>query len=154
MGPYHSQRPFRWTLMLLTLFLALTTLTINTPEKEVPIKVELAASYEEKEEGFQGRTSLEENRGMLFIFDKEGYHPFWMKNTPLPLSLIFINKNSLIVDIKQGKPYSKKLIYGKIPYQYVLETHPNFVKKHNIQQGMFIETPRKIQRLEESKKVS
>lgn len=66
--------------------------------------VEVAKTREERRKGLMGRESLAENTGMLFIFDKEGFHSFWMKNTKIPLDIIWIGEDNRIVHIEKNVP--------------------------------------------------
>src|SRR3989338_4485611 len=101
-----SKRPFFWILALLIAFLAgiiiyqgyqkitdKNTVTIFTGAGKVEIYVEYATTPEEQQKGLMGRTFLKKNSGMIFIFPDEKIRKFWMKNTLIPLDLIFINTN-------------------------------------------------------------
>jgi len=61
--------------------------------------VEIADTEEERSQGLMFRENLEKNRGMLFIFEKEDEYPFWMKNTLIPLDIVWINKEKEVVFI-------------------------------------------------------
>lgn len=125
--------------MYLALLLALTTLTFQTPDQGVPLKVNVAKTDEEKMNGLQRKEELPEDEGMLFVFEKEGFYPFWMKDTYFSLALIFVNSDYKIVDIRYGKAESKKIIKSKNPYQYVIEARPSFIMKNKIRHGMYLE---------------
>lgn len=62
-------------------------------------EVELALTPEERSRGLMFREHLEENKGMLFVFDEEGERGFWMKNTLIPLDIIWLNENKEAVFI-------------------------------------------------------
>ena len=64
--------------------------------------VEIVSSQEELSTGLMFRKSLNENSGMLFIFPEENFHSFWMKNTLIPLDIIWINSDNEIVFIKHN----------------------------------------------------
>ncbi len=66
--------------------------------------VELAKTAEEKSRGLMFRKNLDSNKGMLFVFKKEGDYAFWMKNTLIPLDIIWINENKEAVFISQNTP--------------------------------------------------
>ena len=84
--------------------------------------VELAKNEYAREKGLQCKKYLKKNEGMLFIWSDEDYRNFWMKNTAIPLDLIYINSNFKIVDIYfDAEPLSKKIIKSKKKAQYVLE---------------------------------
>ena len=65
-------------------------------------KVEIASTSEELSKGLMFRENLEKNSGMLFIFPENGIYGFWMKNTLIPLDIIWINSNKEIVFIKDN----------------------------------------------------
>lgn len=92
------------------------------------IQAELAISAEEKRIGLMHRTSLCPNCGMLFVFEEEAQHPFWMKNTLIPLDIIFINQNKKIIDIKRAQPCTTSIcpIYEpQADHLYALEVPLN-----------------------------
>ena len=65
-------------------------------------QVEIVSSFFEQKRGLMNRTSLDKDKGMLFVFSKEANYPFWMKNTLIPLDMIWIDNNSNIVFIKEN----------------------------------------------------
>jgi len=74
------------------------------------------------------------SKGLLFIFKKPSYHYFWMKNTLIPLAIIFIAKNKSVISVQKGIPKSKKLIPSKGLVPYVLEVPWNagkYLKKND-----------------------
>ena len=72
--------------------------------------VELAKTNAERELGLMNRKELDSNKGMLFIFEKDGIYPFWMKNTLIPLDMIWIDGNYQIVFIAKNVQPCKTLI--------------------------------------------
>ncbi|MFB6182833.1 MAG: DUF192 domain-containing protein, partial [Candidatus Nanohaloarchaea archaeon] len=68
------------------------------------ITLEIADTREERKKGLMFRKSLKNNHGMLFIFNKSANRTFWMKNTYIPLNIIFINENLTIVKIVNAEP--------------------------------------------------
>ena len=88
-------------------------------------EVELAITEEEQYAGLGGRELLEENNGMLFVFEEEGYYPFWMKGMLFPLDIIWINDEGVVVDIiKNAEPCGGPICFGIYPEanaSYVLE---------------------------------
>jgi len=82
------------------------------------------------------RKNLDKNKGMLFVFNKEGNYPFWMKNTLIPLDMIWINENSNVVFISENNLPCEKTICSSInPNQnakYVLEINAGMAEKIGI----------------------
>ena len=65
-------------------------------------KVQMAVTVKEQERGLMFRKNLKQDEGMLFVFKEEGEHPFWMKNTLIPLDIIWINQNQEVVFISEN----------------------------------------------------
>jgi hypothetical protein len=104
----------------------------------VELSVELAKTPEEKQQGLMHRTSLAENHGMLFIFDSDAPRSFWMKNTLIPLDMIFIDSNMRVVEIKANIPPCKEdpcSTYTSAPAKYVLEINGGLAEKNGISVG-------------------
>lgn len=68
------------------------------------VAIELATKPEEKSRGLMFRESLEEGRGMLFIFEREGYHAFWMKNVRFPIDILWLDESFTVVHIAASVP--------------------------------------------------
>ena len=105
---------------------------------DVCFNVEIVDTPTEREIGLMNRESLDENAGMLFIFEYEGYYPFWMKNTLIPLDMIWINSNRTVVDIKNAIPCKEENCPVTYPYGdalYVLEINGGTAVKKNITLG-------------------
>lgn len=84
-------------------------------------QVELAATPNARERGLMGRTRLEANGGMLFKFERAAPHCFWMRDTPLPLSIAFIDSQGRIVNLADMQPRSDALHCAKTNVRYALE---------------------------------
>jgi hypothetical protein len=98
--------------------------------------IEIADTPEKLKTGLMYRDKLQPNQGMLFIFPEQEIRSFWMKNTYLPLDILFINSDSVIVSISQNTtPFSENSINSKAPSQYVLELNAGIVKKYDISLG-------------------
>lgn len=102
------------------------------------IWVEVAQTPEERAQGLMGRKLLGKNEGMFFIFEKEGYHGFWMKNTFLPLSIAFLNREGRIVWITDMKPLSLESHLPPKPILYALEMNRGWFTKNSINVGDFV----------------
>ncbi|MBM2806204.1 MAG: hypothetical protein HW419_4097 [Deltaproteobacteria bacterium] len=111
--------------------------TISTKEgRTVSFVVEIADTPSKREMGLQYRRDLAADRGMLFIFPAQSQQSFWMKNTPLPLDMIFINGDRKIVGIvEQTVPFSLDPRSVSAPSQYVLEINGGLSQRHGIKAG-------------------
>jgi uncharacterized membrane protein (UPF0127 family) len=90
------------------------------------------------------RKEMAQNRGMLFIFPDEQRRSFWMKNTEIPLDIIFVNADSMIIHVsKNNRPYSLKSIPSFEYAQYVVEVNAGFCKKYSIKTGGYIKIKHK-----------
>ncbi len=79
---------------------------------------------------------------MLFVFGSDGPRSFWMKNTPLPLDIIFINAAKRVVSIAANTtPYSLESLPSAGPAKYVLEVNGGFCARHGIAAGASVTLP-------------
>jgi uncharacterized protein len=111
--------------------------TIATKEgRELTFQVEVADTPAKREMGLQYRRDLAPDRGMIFVFPNESEHNFWMKNTPIPLDMIFINREHRIVGIvEQAVPFSTDSRSVPGSSQFVLEINGGLSKRHGIKPG-------------------
>jgi len=103
--------------------------------KNKEIWVEVAKTPEERATGLMGRTRLEKDEGMLFIFDTEAHHSFWMKNTRIPLSIAFIDKEQKIIEISEMKPMTLDSHVPPRPILYALEMEKGWFSSNGIKIG-------------------
>jgi uncharacterized protein len=110
--------------------------TISTKGREVEFLVEIADTAGKRQMGLQYRQSLADDRGMIFLFPSESVQTFWMKNTPISLDMIFINRNRKIVGIVESTvPFSLDSRSVTEPSQYVLEINGGLARRHGIETG-------------------
>ena len=103
---------------------------------EKKIRVEVFDDDKERKRGLMFRKSLKKNEGALFIFEKEGYYSFWMRNTSIPLSIAFINKDKEIIGIQNMRPFDDRNLHTpKRPILYALEMNRNWFKRNKIKIG-------------------
>jgi len=101
------------------------------------VKVAVADTPEKRDAGLMNVKDLPEYDGMLFIFKKPQPLSFWMANTPLPLDIIFIDKDYKIIRIYHSTtPYSKNELSSGSPAQYVVELNGGFCINHDVTEGM------------------
>lgn len=86
-------------------------------------KVKVAEKPEEYDDGLMGVKELSDDEGMLFPFDDQDVRDFWMKDTLIPLDIIFINRRNEVTKIITGVPESEDIISGDA--KYVLELKGN-----------------------------
>lgn len=104
------------------------------------IDVEIAETVETRHLGLMFRDKMEEDQGMLFIFPSEEQQGFYMKNTILPLDIIFINAKKEIIKIyKNTTPFSEKTLPSGKLCLYVVEVNAGYTDKYNIKEGDFID---------------
>ena len=101
--------------------------------------VEIAQTAAEREKGLMFREELNNEKGMLFIFPQSEKYGFWMKNTLIPLDIIWIDENKTIVDIKENAMPCKvkkcEVYYPDKEALYVLEINAGLAKEKNLSVG-------------------
>lgn len=103
------------------------------------IDIEIVDTEAEITTGLMYRRSMPANAGMLFIFDRPEPRSFWMKNTYIPLDIIFIDDLQKIVTIQSNtRPLSEASVPSSRPAQYVLEVNAGFCQQHGITEGAFV----------------
>jgi len=105
------------------------------------LKVEVARTEKEKERGLMFREEMGKDEGMLFVYEGENPLSFWMKNTRLPLSIAFIDKNGKIVDIQDMEPFSLHSHISAHPAKYALEMNRGWFERNGIRVGDFVKIP-------------
>jgi uncharacterized membrane protein (UPF0127 family) len=115
---------------------------IHTKDKAVRVRVELALTADKHERGLMYRQSLAADAGMLFVFPESEIHSFWMKNTPLPLDMIFIDDDREIVGIvEKAVPFSTTNRSVAGASRYVLEVNGGFAAEHGVKAGQTVDLP-------------
>ena len=97
--------------------------------------VEVARTGQEKAKGLMNRTQLGAGNGMIFIWEDPVTESFWMKNTPLPLSIAFISVGGVIVDIQDMEPFSVQPHAPAAAYIYAVEANQGWFSAHGIAMG-------------------
>lgn len=98
-------------------------------------RVEVAATPQQRERGLMDRARLPENGGMLFVFDHAGRHCFWMRNTPLPLSIAFIDATGRIANLADMQPHTDTLHCPISAIRYALEVPQGGFQQRGILPG-------------------
>jgi len=97
--------------------------------KGTPVTVELAVTEEQHRTGLMYREELANNHGMLFVFESDRRLSFWMKNTSIPLSIAYIDKDGVIKEIYDMEPYSLQSVPSTYSVRYALEVDQGFFEK-------------------------
>ena len=137
------------TILLLTPFLSCKSQKL--PVKDVKIirqdgtefivKAEIAEKAEDRNHGFMERKTIPDGTGMLFVFEHDQILSFWMKNTPHPLSIDYIDSKGKIRNIYDMKPYSLSSIISTVSVRYALEVPQGWYKKNGITEGDTVVLP-------------
>ncbi|RTL28995.1 MAG: DUF192 domain-containing protein [Burkholderiales bacterium] len=99
------------------------------------IKAEVARSEQEHEIGLMFRTSMGNNEGMIFIFERAGQQCFWMKNTLIPLAVAFIADDGTVVNVDEMKAQTLDPHCSTKPVRFVLEMNTGWFTKHGVKAG-------------------
>ncbi|MFB6204636.1 MAG: DUF192 domain-containing protein [Candidatus Nanohaloarchaea archaeon] len=109
------------------------------------LEVEIADTPRERRVGLMNRTELE--GGMLFVFSEEQRLTFWMKNTYVPLDMIFISAGKRVINVEHADPQPNateeelKRYRSEEPARYVVEVRQGFAENHSIVRGVRVELP-------------
>jgi hypothetical protein len=114
--------------------------------EKVRVWVEIADSPVRWYIGLRGRESMPEDQGMLFVYPEEAPRTFTMANTPIPLSIAFIDSERRIIDIQDMKPFDGDPpgYDSAEPAQYALEVNRGFFEKRGVKVGDRIELPERL----------
>jgi uncharacterized protein len=112
------------------------TLSNNDGKSSIVVDVEIADDDNRREIGLMGRPVMEEKQGMLFVFPEDHQASFWMKNTILPLDMLFITRAGEIITIhKNTTPFSEQSYTATGMVLYVLEVNAGFTDKFGVKEG-------------------
>lgn len=115
---------------------SLNILQSQTDSLLVEFDIEIAETDYETQTGLMYRESMEKNQGMLFIFPDVSMHYFYMKNTLIPLDIIYIGDNQKIASFqKNAQPNDETSLSSKVPIKYVLEINAGLSDKFGLQVG-------------------
>ena len=113
-----------------------STLTIDTANGPQRFTIEMAITPAQQEQGLMYRRSMAPDAGMLFVMKEQSVATFWMKNTIIPLDMLFIASDGKIADIRErAVPMSETRIASKVPVRAVLELNGGTVARLGIKIG-------------------
>jgi len=99
------------------------------------VRVEVARTEAQRERGLMDRSRLDPDAGMIFVFADSARHGFWMKNTLLPLDLLFIGDDARVAAIVRRQPLSLEVTDGGADSRYVLEVNGGWAAEHGVKAG-------------------
>jgi uncharacterized membrane protein (UPF0127 family) len=118
------------------------TVVLQGHDGPVRVRVEIAATPSARAKGLMYRTALADGEGMLFVFDETKDHGFWMKNTFIPLDMIFIDEQLVVAGVHEhAVPQSTKTVSIGKESRYVLEVPGGWAARHGIAAGARVELP-------------
>ncbi|MCX8178580.1 MAG: DUF192 domain-containing protein [Candidatus Aenigmarchaeota archaeon] len=140
---------FRFILVFFLIFLSgcveqntEKVIEIITQQGKIYLNVEVAETPEEMSKGLMFREKLDEDSGMIFVFKDEKQRNFWMKNTKIPLDMIFVFGNGTIneikVDVQPCYQDPCEIYPSRYPSRYVVEVKANYTQRKNIKVGDYI----------------
>lgn len=101
------------------------------------VRVTVADTPETRAQGLGGREGLAPDEGMLFVFDEDGYHTFWMKDMRFSIDIVWLSALGSVVDIEEHvSPESyPATVSPDTPSRYVLELPAGYVGRHSVERG-------------------
>lgn len=131
-------------LLLVTLGMKLVMAEILVFDKQqlsingISLQAEVAVTDEQRQQGLMYRHELVKGNGMLFVMDEDSQPCFWMKNTSIPLSLAYINRDYRIVQIEKLQPNDTSFICANQLIKYALEVPQGWFNERGIKVGMTV----------------
>jgi uncharacterized membrane protein (UPF0127 family) len=109
---------------------------LSTPTGDLTVSVEVVATEAQVQRGLMFRQHLPPDQGMLFLMSEERPWAFWMRNTLIPLDMIFIGKDMKIAGVvENAEPRTETLREVKAPSSYVLEVNGGYCAAHKVSAG-------------------
>ncbi|HEY7115222.1 MAG TPA: DUF192 domain-containing protein [Tepidisphaeraceae bacterium] len=103
--------------------------------------LEVADNDATRQYGLMRRDSMPSDHGMIFVFNREAPLTFWMKDTRIPLDIIFVNSNGTVVSVKQMKPYDQDHTPSDGDVQYAIELNKGSAESAGVKVGMTLKLP-------------
>lgn len=114
----------------------LTIHKITSDSTTISLDIEIADTEYDTQTGLMYRDSMEDSQGMLFVFEDIKPRSFYMKNTRMPLDIIYADEQGKIVSFqKNAQPFNEASLPSNFPAQYVLEINAGLADKWNLKEG-------------------
>ena len=106
--------------------------------------LEIADTEDEQEVGLMGRESMPPDHGMIFVFEDSRQRGFWMKNTLIPLDIIYVDASGRVVSVKQMAPRDLTAVKSGRPAMYAIELNQGAAARVGVQAGDLVTIPSAI----------
>ncbi len=116
--------------------------TVKLQVGDARFTIWVARTPDQRERGLMYRTEMGPRQGMLFVFEDDRVRAFWMKNTPLPLSIAFLSVEGEILQIEPLTPFSELIVRSRRPARYALEVNAGAFAEVGAEVGDLIGFPR------------
>ncbi|MFO8110316.1 MAG: DUF192 domain-containing protein [Thermoplasmata archaeon] len=121
-----------------------TIVLINSNDERIEMTVLIAESASQQKLGLMNHESLCKYCGMLFVYEEDVHHGFWMKNTKIALSIAFISKDGIIMEVQNMEPETTNTHKPEEPYRYALEVNQGFFQEESITPGDLVSIPARL----------
>lgn len=118
-----------------------SSVTVSQAGKQATVRVEIAATTPERQQGLMFRTEMDEDAGMLFLFPRDVQIGFWMRNTQIPLDIAYIAADGTVLEVRQAKPLDETVLTPAKPYRYVLEVNQGWFERQGMGAGAMVTLP-------------
>ena len=138
----------RWGLFLLAGVLMVVGCGSKHPDSGLPVitidvaghkvKSEVARGVDEQARGLMYRRDLGKNEGMIFVYEEDRVLTFWMKNTFVPLDILYLQADGTVATIKQMNPETTRTHSSEVPVRYALEVNQGWCERNGIEPGAVV----------------
>ena len=141
---------------LLTLLILAAGCRSEQPQSSLPtvkmqlggeqFTLEIAADGESRERGLMRRDSMPDNHGMIFVFRDSDVLKFWMKDTRIPLDIVYVGPTGDVVAVKQMKPYDRSTTSSDAPAKWAIELNQGAAVRAGVKVGQTLQIPPEAQK--------
>ena len=103
--------------------------------------LEVANTDAARQKGLMERDAMPANHGMIFVFAESRELSFWMKNTRIPLEILYLDETGRVVSIREMKPYDRTSVPSGAPAKYAIELNVGQVRRSGVKAGDVLEIP-------------
>jgi uncharacterized protein len=108
---------------------------VHTSQGVAAVTLEVARTAPARELGLMHRPELSPDAGMLFVFESAERHGFWMKDTLIPLDMLFLGEDGRVLAVVERRPLSLEVTDGDVSSRYVLEVNGGWTRAHGVRRG-------------------